>query len=45
MRTVHSAADGLLLVAALAERWGVEERVGGIGKTVWAELKAPGVTD
>ncbi|MFE6635974.1 ATP-binding protein [Streptomyces tendae] len=32
---------GLLLVEALAHRWGVDERVGGIGKTVWVELKAP----
>ncbi|UNS98187.1 ATP-binding protein [Streptomyces tubbatahanensis] len=31
---------GLLLVDALAHRWGVDERMGGIGKTVWAELKA-----
>ncbi|QKW09074.1 ATP-binding protein [Streptomyces sp. NA04227] len=31
---------GLLLVDALAQRWGVDERPGGIGKTVWAELKA-----
>jgi anti-sigma regulatory factor (Ser/Thr protein kinase) len=34
---------GLLLVAALAHRWGVEEREGGIGKTVFAELKAPDI--
>ncbi|MFF0035229.1 ATP-binding protein [Streptomyces mirabilis] len=34
---------GLLLVEALAHRWGVEERAGGIGKTVWAELKAPDI--
>lgn len=34
---------GLLLVEALAHRWGVDERRGGIGKTVWAELLAPGV--
>ncbi|MEV0781492.1 ATP-binding protein [Streptomyces sp. NPDC050423] len=33
---------GLLLVAALAHRWGVDERRAGIGKTVWAELLAPG---
>jgi anti-sigma regulatory factor (Ser/Thr protein kinase) len=32
---------GLLLVDALAHRWGVQEREGGIGKTVWAEIKAP----
>ncbi|MFE3900695.1 ATP-binding protein [Streptomyces sp. NPDC059153] len=29
---------GLLLVAALADAWGFEERVGP-GKTVWAELR------
>ncbi|MFJ8145509.1 ATP-binding protein [Streptomyces sp. NPDC096048] len=34
---------GLLLVEALAHRWGVDERTGGIGKTVWAELKAPDI--
>ncbi|MFJ1926032.1 MULTISPECIES: ATP-binding protein [unclassified Streptomyces] len=32
---------GLLLVEALAHRWGVDERRAGIGKTVWAELLAP----
>ncbi|MCZ9336749.1 ATP-binding protein, partial [Streptomyces sp. TRM76130] len=32
-----------LLVDALAHRWGVEERAYGIGKTVWAELKAPDI--
>ncbi|WP_328846450.1 ATP-binding protein [Streptomyces sp. NBC_00258] len=34
---------GLLLVEALAHRWGIEERAGGIGKTVWVELKAPDI--
>ncbi|MGW1028654.1 ATP-binding protein [Streptomyces sp. NPDC002577] len=34
---------GLLLVEALTHRWGVQEREGGIGKTVWAELKAPDI--
>ncbi|WP_254667838.1 ATP-binding protein [Streptomyces griseus] len=34
---------GLLLVEALAHRWGVDERQDGIGKTVWAELLAPGI--
>ncbi|WP_406168236.1 ATP-binding protein [Streptomyces canus] len=34
---------GLLLVEAMAHRWGVEERAGGIGKTVWAELQAPDI--
>lgn len=33
---------GLLLVQTLAHRWGVDERPAGIGKTVWAELLAPG---
>ncbi|MER6123886.1 ATP-binding protein [Streptomyces sp. NPDC001795] len=37
----ETGGRGLLLVEALAHRWGVEERTGGIGKTVWAELKAP----
>ncbi|WP_329216702.1 ATP-binding protein [Streptomyces sp. NBC_01485] len=37
----ETCGRGLLLVEALAHRWGVEERVGGIGKTVWVELKAP----
>ncbi len=34
---------GLLLVEALAHRWGVDERRADIGKTVWAELLAPGI--
>lgn len=29
---------GLVIVAALAERWGVEPRVGMAYKVVWAEL-------
>ncbi|MEV8129050.1 ATP-binding protein [Streptomyces sp. NPDC085944] len=32
---------GLLLVAALAERWGRHPRAGGPGKTVWAEYSPP----
>ncbi|MFD5968242.1 hypothetical protein ACFW5W_08940 [Streptomyces sp. NPDC058783] len=32
---------GLLLVAALAERWGRHPRAGGPGKTVWAEYAPP----
>ncbi|WP_420311907.1 ATP-binding protein [Streptomyces sp. YS-B37] len=39
----ETGGRGLLLVEALAHCWGVEERVGGIGKTVWAELKAPDI--
>ncbi|MFI5554891.1 ATP-binding protein [Streptomyces sp. NPDC051738] len=39
----ETGGRGLLLVEALAHRWGVDERVGGIGKTVWAELKAPDI--
>ncbi|WP_266582201.1 ATP-binding protein [Streptomyces sp. NBC_00365] len=39
----ETGGRGLLLVEALAHRWGVEERTGGIGKTVWAELKAPDI--
>ncbi|MDX3580241.1 ATP-binding protein [Streptomyces europaeiscabiei] len=32
---------GLLLVATLADRWGVEPRTAGPGKTVWAEAVCP----
>ncbi|WP_329186483.1 ATP-binding protein [Streptomyces sp. NBC_01428] len=32
---------GLALVTALAEEWGVAERLGGPGKTVWAVVAAP----
>ncbi|MFJ5178861.1 ATP-binding protein [Streptomyces griseoviridis] len=39
----ETGGRGLLLVEALAHRWGGEERTAGIGKTVWAELKAPDV--
>lgn len=39
----ETSGRGLLLVEALAHRWGVQDRVCGIGKTVWAELKMPGV--
>ncbi|MDR3082200.1 MAG: ATP-binding protein [Streptomyces sp.] len=37
----ETCGRGLLLVEALAYRWGYEERAAGIGKTVFAELKAP----
>ncbi|WP_344631564.1 ATP-binding protein [Streptomyces glaucosporus] len=40
----ETGGRGLLLVESLAHRWGVEERPHGIGKTVWAELKAPDLT-
>ncbi|WP_367573894.1 ATP-binding protein [Streptomyces griseoaurantiacus] len=36
----HESGRGLLLVAALADRWGAEPRVNGPGKTVWAEYDA-----
>ncbi|WP_405612656.1 ATP-binding protein [Streptomyces sp. NBC_00076] len=39
----ETGGRGLLLVEALAHRWGVVEREAGIGKTVWAELKAPDI--
>jgi anti-sigma regulatory factor (Ser/Thr protein kinase) len=44
----HPKADetdgrGLWIVDALSHRWGVSPRAGGIGKTVWCELKAPGL--
>ncbi|MFJ1745249.1 ATP-binding protein [Streptomyces sp. NPDC088116] len=40
-RDDETGGRGLLLVEALAERWGVEARAGGVGKIVWAELAAP----
>lgn len=44
-RVMPSAAEttgrGLVLVGALAEAWGVRDRVGP-GKTVWAECRIPG---
>jgi anti-sigma regulatory factor (Ser/Thr protein kinase) len=39
----ETGGRGLLLVEALAHRWGVDERAAGIGKTVWVELKAPDI--
>ncbi|MFC8671171.1 ATP-binding protein [Streptomyces griseorubiginosus] len=39
----ETGGRGLLLVEALAHRWGVDKRAGGIGKTVWAEVKAPDI--
>lgn len=38
----ETSGRGLLIVEALAHRWGVQDRLCGIGKTVWAELKMPG---
>ncbi|MEU7079804.1 MULTISPECIES: ATP-binding protein [Streptomyces] len=35
------AGRGLLLVAALATRWGTTPRVAAPGKTVWAEINTP----
>jgi anti-sigma regulatory factor (Ser/Thr protein kinase) len=40
----EEAGRGLLIVAALAERWGVTPRAGAPGKTVWAVLPT-GVPD
>ncbi|MZE78545.1 ATP-binding protein [Streptomyces xinghaiensis] len=40
--TVAESGRGLLLVAALADRWGWEPRSDGPGKTVWAECRLPG---
>ncbi|MEU6275980.1 ATP-binding protein [Streptomyces populi] len=34
---IHPGGRGLLLVEALADRWGCEPRPDGPGKTVWAE--------
>ncbi|MFE1308044.1 ATP-binding protein [Streptomyces sp. NPDC058755] len=39
----ETGGRGLLLVDALAHRWGCEERAAGMGKTVFAELKAPDI--
>lgn len=39
---LETGGRGLLLVEVLAYRWGVDERSAGIGKTVWAEVVAPG---
>ncbi|WP_320779549.1 ATP-binding protein [Streptomyces sp. CRN 30] len=39
--TGEDSGRGLLLVAALADSWGVTARVGGPGKTVWA-TSSPG---
>lgn len=39
----ETGGRGLLFVAAPAHRWGYEERVAGIGKTVYAERKAPDI--
>lgn len=36
---------GLRLVSLVAERWGVDRWDGTVGKTVWAEVKAPGPVD
>ncbi|OKJ23984.1 PAS sensor protein [Streptomyces sp. CB00316] len=41
---LETGGRGLLLVEALAYRWGVDERSAGIGKTVWAEVMAPGAS-
>ncbi|MET7787585.1 ATP-binding protein [Streptomyces sp900116325] len=38
----EESGRGLLIVAHLASRWAVAPRVGGPGKTVWAELWLPG---
>lgn len=37
----ETGGRGLMLVEAVAYRWGVKLRPAEIGKTVWAELKAP----
>jgi hypothetical protein len=42
--TEDDGGRGLLLVEALADRWGCAARAGGgPGKTVWAECAAPGL--
>ncbi|WP_432247471.1 ATP-binding protein [Streptomyces sanyensis] len=39
--SLAESGRGLLLVAALADDWGVSPRPGAPGKTVWAELRVP----
>jgi anti-sigma regulatory factor (Ser/Thr protein kinase) len=39
--SASESGRGLLLVAALADDWGVTPRPAAPGKTVWAELRAP----
>lgn len=39
----ETGGRGLVLVDALAQRWGYDAHADGRGKTVWAEVKAPGV--
>lgn len=36
---VSQSGRGLLIVACLAAKWGVRQRLDGPGKTVWAHLK------
>ncbi|WP_406123557.1 ATP-binding protein [Streptomyces canus] len=40
----ETGGRGLLLVEALTYRWGVQGREDGVGKTVWADLKATEAT-
>ncbi|MFJ8900375.1 ATP-binding protein [Streptomyces sp. NPDC102370] len=42
MDTESESGRGLLLVASLADDWGVTDRLGGPGKTVWASVDVPG---
>ncbi|MFI0537558.1 ATP-binding protein [Streptomyces sp. WSLK1-3] len=44
-READEGGRGLLLVEALAERWGVELLPGGAHKTVWAELRVGSCAD
>ncbi|MHA5051773.1 ATP-binding protein [Streptomyces sp. SD15] len=39
----ETGGRGLLLVEALTDRWGMQEREGGIGQTVWVDIKAPDI--
>ncbi|MCX5288596.1 ATP-binding protein [Streptomyces sp. NBC_00183] len=39
--TASESGRGLLLIAALADDWGVTPRLAAPGKTVWAELRVP----
>lgn len=39
--TESESGRGLLLVTSLADDWGVTDRLGGPGKTVWASVECP----
>jgi anti-sigma regulatory factor (Ser/Thr protein kinase) len=44
LRSTSARGRGMQLVAAIADRWGVEDHGGG-GKRIWFELAAPAFAD